>query len=56
MADDSTENDTGGEMSIGVLDIVLFVGFVIAISGVLYSRVFRKKKEEKSTLSLSSGL
>ena len=58
MADDNTDNDTDleGGMSIGVLDVVLFVGFVVAISGVLYSRVFRKKKEEKSTLSLSTGL
>ena len=58
MADDNTESDTEleGGMSIGVLDVVLFVGFVVAISGVLYSRVFRKKKEEKSTLSLSTGL
>lgn len=54
MSDDNTENDSEGSMSIGVLDVVLFVGFVIAISGVMYSRVFRKKKE-KSTLSLSTG-
>ena len=56
MADDNTENDMEEGMSVGIIDIVLFVGFVIAISGVLYSRVFRKKKEEKSTLSLSTGL
>ena len=52
-ADDSTENNSEGGMSIGLLDVVLFVSFVVAISGVLYSRVFRKKKEAKSTLSLS---
>lgn len=56
MSDDNAESESEGSMSVGVLDIVLFVGFVIAISGVMYSRVFRKKKEEKSTLSLSSGL
>ena len=55
MSEDNVEKESEGSMSIGVLDFVLFVGFVIAISGVMYSRVFRKKKE-KSTLSLSSGL
>ena len=56
MTDDDTENESEGSMSIGVLDVVLFVGFVIAISGVMYSRIFRKKKVEKTTLSLSSGV
>lgn len=56
MSDDNTETDHEEGLSIGILDVVLFVGFVIAIGGVMYSRVFRKKKEEKSTLSLSTGV
>ena len=54
MTEDNTQSEEGG-MSVGMVDVVLFVGFVIAISGVVYSRMFRKKKDERSTLSLSSG-
>ena len=55
MSADSAEENSEGSISIGVLDVVLFVGFVVAIGGVMYSRVFRRKKEERNTLSISSG-
>ena len=44
MSDDSTEEGVEAAYTIGWLDVVLFVGFVIAFGGVVFSRFFRKKQ------------
>ena len=55
MSDDSTEEGVEAAYTIGWLDVVLFVGFVIAFGGVVFSRFFRKKQSEDRSLSLTAA-
>jgi len=55
MSDGSIEEDLEAAYTIGWLDIVLFVGFVIAFGGVVFSRFFRKKPSVGRSLSLTAS-
>ena len=55
MSDDNMEEGVEAAYTIGWLDVVLFVGFVVAFGGVVFSRFFRKKPSEGRSLSLTAA-
>ena len=55
MSEDSTEEALEAAYSIGWLDVVLFVVFVIVFGGVVFSRFFRKKPSSDRSLSLTAA-